>query len=256
MSKSNIEWTQETWNPLTGCSRKSEGCKNCYAEKMTKRLEAMGVEKYQGLLNEHGRFNGKVRFDKNALMIPLKRKKPTTYFVNSMSDMFHENVSDAWRDEAFAIMALTPQHPYQVLTKRPDRMYAWFNYHHVSRDHNRADYVADAVAKLLGRPGAKGAERTEGTDFDWPLKNVWMGVSVEDQLAANVRIPLLLQTPAAVRFLSVEPLLDYVRIKNEWLEKLDWIIVGGESGANARLFNIEWIRPLMKMTRSLGATGK
>lgn len=107
-----IEWVRssngekgETWNPLAGCSRKSTGCQNCYAEKMTKRLEAMGVEKYQGLLNDHGRFNGNVKLERDALLIPLKRKKPTTYFVNSMSDWCHENVSDDWRDQMLAIAA-------------------------------------------------------------------------------------------------------------------------------------------------------
>lgn len=261
MSKSNIEWTQETWNPLAGCSRKSIGCQNCYAEKMTKRLEAMGVEKYQGLLNDHGRFNGNVRFDRDALMIPLKRKKPTTYFVNSMSDWCHENVSDDWRDQMLAIAALTPQHTYQYLTKRADRMQEYL------ADPYTRERIVDAIYLVTPR------SKVVATFFDlynrrvvhkidphtdreieclnvWPLKNVWMGVSVEDQLAANVRIPLLLQTPAAVRFLSVEPLLEYVWIKNEWLEKLDWIIVGGESGANARPFDLDWIRPLIRQCKA------
>lgn len=279
-----IEWVRssngekgETWNPLAGCSRKSTGCQNCYAEKMTKRLKAMGVEKYQGLLNEHGRFNGNVRFDKNALMIPLKRKKPTTYFVNSMSDLFHENVPDDWIDQMLAVMTLTPQHTYQCLTKRADRMQEYL------ADPYTRERIVDAIYLVTPR------SKVVATFFDlynrrvvhkidphtdreieclnvWPLKNVWMGVSVEDQKTADERIPLLLQTPAAIRFLSVEPLLEYTRIKNEWLSDrggvpgtmgqwvkkpdIDWAIIGGESGPNARPFDLDWIRPLIRQCKA------
>ena len=181
MSKSDIEWTQETWNPLAGCSRKSTGCENCYAEKMTKRLEAIGIEKYQGLLNEHGRFNGNVRFDRDALMIPLKRKKPTTYFVNSMSDLFHENVPDDWRDQILAVMALTPQHTYQVLTKRA----GWMNrYLKALNDYDEpvSEYwLGDTLQELSG--GQITRKALQDTRVDKPLPNVWFGVSVEDQKA-------------------------------------------------------------------------
>lgn len=244
MAKSNIEWTQETWNPLTGCSRKSEGCKNCYSEKMTKRLEAIGIEKYQGLLNDHGRFNGNVRFDRDALMIPLKRKKPTTYFVNSMSDWCHENVPDDWRDQILAVMALTPQHTYQVLTKRAIQMQEY-----LSDPETPMNVIRRSVE--LQTPETRFQNQAGVKDW-WPLKNVWFGVSVEDQKAGDERIPLLLDTPSAVRFLSVEPLLEYVRIKNEWLEKLDLVIVGGESGANARPMQPDWVRSLRDQCQAAG----
>ena len=262
-----IEWVRssngekgETWNPLAGCSRKSTGCQNCYAEKMTKRLEAMGVEKYQGLLNDHGRFNGNVKLERDALMIPLKRKKPTTYFVNSMSDWCHENVSDDWRDQMLAIAALTPQHTYQYLTKRADRMNRYLQ---ALRDYDEpvSEYwLGDTLQELS--EGRITRKVLQDTRIDKPLPNVWFGVSVEDQKTANERIPLLLQTPAAVRFLSVEPLLEYVRIKNEWLSDrggvpgtmgqwakkpdIHLVIIGGESGPNARPFNIEWARQLIR----------
>lgn len=272
-----IEWVRssngekgETWNPLAGCSRKSDGCRNCYAEKMTKRLEAMGVEKYQGLLNDHGRFNGNVKLDRDALMIPLKRKKPTTYFVNSMSDWCHENVSDDWRDQMLAIAALTPQHTYQYLTKRADRMQEYLS------DPEMPINVIRWIIEL--QTPATRFQNQAGVKDWWPLKNVWFGVSVEDQFAANERIPLLLDTPAAVRFLSVEPLLGPVALRyiptmrwrgaerinaltgnlsdmfGEYVgrsaRKLDWIIVGGESGSNARLFYIDWIRPLIRQCKA------
>lgn len=249
---SNIEWTGKTWNPISGCSRKSDGCKNCYAEVMTKRLEAMGQEKYTGLLNEHGRFNGVIKFDEKALLKPLSVKKPTTYFVNSMSDLFHENVKDEWIDKVFAVMALTP-HTYQILTKRIDRAKEYFNYEYRLQNINSA---------ILDLPNTWFSQFIPSL----PLPNVHLGVSVENQKTADERIPLLLETPAAVRFLSCEPLLEEVNLLR-YLdmelpcfcgdiscnhESIDWTIVGGESGHGARPCDISWIRSIVQQCKDSG----
>lgn len=218
---SQIQWVKsgdgtqgKTWNPISGCSRKSTGCENCYAETMTKRLEAMGLEKYTGLLNAQGRFNGTVRLDEHALLEPLRRKKPTTYFVNSMSDLFHENIPDKWIDKIFAIMALCPQHQFQVLTKRADRMETYVN---ACTDGGVWNCIR-GLAQIGYSYGANLVVWEEnGQRFidakTWPLPNVWLGVSVENQQAADERIPHLLDTPAAIRFLSCEPLLGKVDIR-------------------------------------------
>lgn len=278
-SPTNIEWTEFNWNPLSGCSRKSAGCENCYAEKMTKRLAAMGLEKYQGLLNEQGRFNGVIKFSENDLLAPLKRKKPTTYFVNSMSDLFHEKVKDEWLDKAFAVMALTPQHTYQILTKRPERMREyltnaakWPDLH--TRFHETAKHLVGYHA-----PVRRAINRE-----DLPLKNVWLGVSVEDQKTADERIPLLLETPAAVHWLSMEPLLEHIDLEHirwtdedaeirldartgeVWCEnsdspsaysndseaRIEWAVIGGESGPGARPCNIAWIRSIVGQCKGAG----
>jgi len=256
MAKSSIEWTTETWNPVTGCSRISDGCTNCYAEKMTKRLEAMGQVKYAGLLNAQGRFNGTVKTWDDALQIPLKTKKPTTYFVNSMSDLFHANLPDEFIDKVFAVMALCPQHTFQILTKRPERMRNYFAPANrtVDRgfnlaawlDHNYGEAAIDAVLESRKKSVCP--------------SNVWLGVSVEDQKAADERIPLLLQTPAAIRWLSVEPLLGPVDLTQHlkcescidrsvhWCGDpvVDWVVVGGESGPGARDCDIHWIRSVVE----------
>lgn len=255
-----IEWVKgqdgtqgKTWNPISGCSRKSAGCENCYAEVMTRRLEAMGLPKYAGLLNEQGRFNGVVRLDEQSLVAPLKRKKPTTYFVNSMSDLFHENVPDEWIDKIFAVMALCPQHTFQILTKRADRMRKYCDFTHPGTE--RVIAVRQATAPFL----AFCADKTSAIRF--PLSSVWLGVSAENQKTADERIPLLLDTPAAVRFVSAEPLLEQIEIHNHLYTRfqmsglhheynaLDWVIVGGESGPKARPCNVEWIRSIVAQCR-------
>lgn len=219
---SKIEWTEKTWNPIAGCTKVSPGCTNCYAEKMAKRLAAMGQKKYQGAIGENGLWNGQITVDHKALQEPLKRTKRTTYFVNSMSDLFHENVPYQAIKEIFIVMCYTPHHTYQVLTKRPERM-------------------LEVVKRL-------------NSDIEWMFqnsipRNVWLGVSVENQQTADERIPLLLQTPARVRFLSCEPLLGPVDLELEKPDNgepmgLDWVIAGGESGPGARPMHPDWIRSL------------
>ena len=230
---SGIEWTEKTWNPLAGCTKVSDGCKNCYAERMAHRFQH--TAKYAGT-TENGRWTRQINFDEKALTLPLRTKKPTMFFVNSMSDLFHDNVPDGWVLRIWEVIAKSPQHTFQILTKRPARMLAWMNKwtdvdekdcepklvrgpeetrkaHLSGRGQLFAHYL-----KTLGAPPPSCAFPTYdwmGGMRWWPdiLPNVWLGVSVENQQAADERIPLLLQTPAAVRFLSCEPLLGSVSIE-------------------------------------------
>lgn len=285
MGKTSIEWAQHVWNPVTGCTRVSSGCDFCYAATMTKRLAAMGQEKYAGLINEgKGHFNGVIKLHPDTLEIPLRRKKPTTYFVNSMSDLFHRDVPFEFVDKVFAVMALAHQHTFQILTKRPDRMAEYMTTGE-SRyfDSGRFGKVIDASFELE-REGIIEPFMRDGTGSWWPIVNVWLGTSVENQETADERIPHLLRCTAAVRFLSCEPLLgpvDLTRIRwaridvnpadyarhgvpapdemwslnnalvsleaDEWnAEKpgIDWVIVGGESGPGARPMHPEWARSI------------
>lgn len=193
MSKSAIEWTEMTWNPTTGCDKLSAGCKFCYAETMTKRLKGMGQEKYsEGF---------KFRIHPATLLIPYTWKKPQLVFVNSMSDLFHKDVRLEYVQSVFKVMNDTPQHRYQVLTKRGD--------------------ILESFAPYL--------------NF---TPNIWMGVSVEDERVVD-RIDHLRKVPVAVRFLSLEPLLS--ALPNLNLEGIDWVIVGGESGFKARPIEEIWV---------------
>lgn len=206
MSKSQIEWTDSTWNPVAGCSIVSKGCVNCYAMELARRLEAMGVAKYAGLTRRKGAgtvWTGAVREDHNALEIPLRWKKPRKIFVNSMSDLFHDAVSDAFILEVWEVMRQTPRHHYQILTKRPQRM---------------VKVVSGLVKEVL--------------------PNVWLGTSIENSEVVG-RIEHLRSVPAAIRFLSFEPLIGSVGPVE--LSGIDWAIVGGESGRSARPIKEEWI---------------
>lgn len=253
MSKSNIEWTESTWNPIVGCSIVSPGCTNCYAMKMAARTEAMGISRYDGTtstVNGYAVWTGKLaRAPEATLLQPLKRKKPTTYFVNSMGDLFHEDVPDEWIDQVFAVMALCRQHTFQVLTKRAARMLDYL----VSRNGMGNAAICKAIN---GIPASLGNRRGA---LEMPLRNVWLGVSTERQHEADERIPLLLNTPAAVRFISAEPLLGPIHlssinhrgvvgghgaIHDHGLGKLDWVIAGGESGPRARPIHPDWARSL------------
>lgn len=274
MAETSIEWTEKTWNPVTGCTRASAGCDNCYAVTMTHRLEAIGMEKYSGLTVLNGKgdrhFNGVVRTHEDALLIPLGWKKPARVFVNSMSDLFHGGIygqghSDStWKEgvfnssgfefliEVWRVMKNCPQHTFQILTKRP---------------RIAADLVWRVTAKL---------------NLADPLPNVWLGASVENQQAADERIPHLLRCPAAVRFISAEPLLGQIRfdrlepgkgmdgldcLRGGWHQgdgriyenystptgehgRIDWIIAGGESGPGARSCNVEWIREIVRQCKA------
>jgi protein gp37 len=193
MAQSSIEWTEMTWNPTTGCTKVSAGCKFCYAEVMSKRLKAMGVEKYKD--------GFRVRVHPEALNIPYSWKSSKIVFVNSMSDMFHVDIPIDFIKQVFSVMNNNPQHVFQVLTKRAERL---FELHE---------------------------------ELKW-THNIWMGVSVEDEKVVD-RIEFLRRTKAKVKFLSLEPLIG--PLPNLKLKKIDWVIVGGESGHNPRLMNPDWV---------------
>ena len=173
----------------------------------------------------------------NRLLDPLSWRKPSKVFVNSMSDLFHEDVPDAFIDKVFAVMALAPQHTFQVLTKRPERMRAYMS-------NTRGAEGVICRVNTAGRDIPKGSW-WKGEHTSWPWRNVWLGVSVEDQPRADERIPLLLQTPAAVRFISAEPLLGPIHISNQFIPWLDWVIIGGESGPYARPCDLAWVRSIV-----------
>jgi protein gp37 len=236
-----IEWTDATWNPVRGCSRVSEGCRNCYAERVAARFSGPGMP-YEGLA-ANGKWAGKTRLVADKLDQPLRWKRQRRIFVNSMSDLFHESLTDEQIDEVFAIMLATPRHTFQVLTKRPARMRAYSTRLAGFSTTDPMSYGAFDLARA-----------TIGEEPRWPAPNVWLGVSVENQAAADERIPLLLETPAAVRFLSCEPLLGPVNLTMrddelgaKWptlAMGIHWVIAGGESGPGARPCHPEWARSL------------
>ena len=198
MASSKIEWTESTWNPVTGCTKISAGCQHCYAERMAKRLKAMGQLNYR---------NGfEVTLHEQVLEYPLLWKKPKTIFVNSMSDLFHEEIPDHFIKKVFDTMKRAYWHKFQVLTKRSSRL------------------------------------KELATQLDWP-ENVWMGVTVENTKVKN-RIDDLRTVPAFIRFLSLEPLLESLGYLN--LSNIHWVIVGGESGPGARPMEKEWIKDIKK----------
>lgn len=206
MAETSIEWTDATWNPVAGCAVLTAGCTNCYAMRMAARLEAMGVPKYEGLTRKSGEryvWTGKIFCDEKALDVPLKWRAPRKIFVNSMSDMFHPDVPVEFIRRVWGVMAATPNHTYQILTKRPERM---------------AEVLADGTFQVLG--------------------NVWLGTSVEDG-AVLARLDDLRATPAAVRFVSFEPLIGSVSGAD--LRDIHWAIVGGESGPRSRYMDPEWV---------------
>lgn len=261
---SNIGWTDATLNGIAGCNDLSSGCKNCYAREMTGRLEAMGQPKYTGLTvlqGSHRVWTGKINFDEKALLAPLKRKKPTRYFVNSMSDLFHKNVSDEIIDKHFAVFALCPQHQFQILTKRPERQMEYMQ--------SRAKSVEywESAARGFGYTFKwTNLDGKEMSTCPFPLKNVWLGTSTENQATADERIPFLLQTPAAVRFISAEPLLGEIniwaflrgKIRDESLVALrsipmpglDWVVVGAESGSEARPMELDWLLGIVNQCKT------
>lgn len=205
-TSSNIEWTEMTWNPVTGCTKVSPGCKHCYAETLARRLKAMGAPGYE---------NGfEVSLLPERLDQPRRRKKPTMYFVNSMSDLFHEKVPFEFIDRVFEVIAATPQHTYQILTKRALRMAKYFR-----------------------------ARRCP--------ENAWLGVSVENRKYGLPRIEELRTINATVRFLSVEPLLEDLGEFD--LQDISWVIVGGESGRKARPMRREWAESVRLQAERAGA---
>ena len=259
-----IQWTNKTWNPVTGCTKISPGCTNCYAERMAIRqawMECKNAKRKTKYINvvtidkQTRGWNGKTFCDESALEIPLKRKKPTTYFVCSMGDLFHESVPFEFIDKVMQTISCYPQrHIFQVLTKRPERMAKYFKclYAGLTKFH-------------------------DGKEFQWPFKNLWLGVTAENQEMADKRIPILLQIPAAIRFVSIEPCLEDINLTelddpNEriclingltgnsindlcevpYYKGLDWVIVGAESGPKARYCPLKNIRSIVNQCKDAG----
>ncbi len=241
MSDTTIEWTNKTWNPVRGCSKVSEGCRNCYAISVAARFNGPG-QPYEGLATRSpARWTGKVQFVESHLRDPLRWKKPSFVFVNSMSDLFHEEIPDEWIDRVFAVMAIASRHTFQVLTKRSGRMANYMR--RLSRSYDRLETGARSVGYTL---------RFQNIPMvPWPIPNVWLGVSVENQAAADERIPLLLQTATVVRFLSCEPLLGPLDL-GFGLSYVEWVIAGGESGPKARPCDEAWLRSLRDQCRTAG----
>jgi protein gp37 len=212
-----IAWTDQTWNPVRGCSRVSAGCANCYAEKVAARFSGPGLP-YEGLTRADGRWNGVVRLVPQHLADPLRWRRPRRVFVNSMSDLFHDTFPNEAIAVVFAVMAAAPAHTFQVLTKRASRMREWFKWaasEHTGGAMTPLRKLNLAAHELMGGRAPGGALIEAAT---WPLPNVWLGVSVEDQKTADERIPALIDTPAEVRFVSYEPALAPVDFA-PWLRK-------------------------------------
>lgn len=267
MAETKIEWAKKVWNPVTGCTKVSAGCDNCYAEKLALRLQGMSQAKYK---------NGfSVTCHEDCLGDPLKWKKPQRIFVNSMGDLFHKYVPDDFIDKVFAVMALASQHTFLILTKRPERMLRFME---MANWAHRMNTITDTYIRRLESPLYD--------EVLPPLPNVHLGVSVEDQKTADERIPLLLKTPAAKRFISIEPMIGAVNIRPYlphkfnrephclWCEScipdqgnsdfwrqtrwgnhgpfLDGVILGGENGPGARPMHPNWVR---KIHDDCAATG-
>ncbi|MEJ6397007.1 phage Gp37/Gp68 family protein [Yoonia sp. 208BN28-4] len=287
MDNTDIEWTDATWNPVTGCTLVDAGCCNCYAATLAAtRLKNHPSRKGLARVNAQGvaKFTGEVRFNDQWLTQPLKWRKPRMIFVNAHGDTFHPDVPDAWIDKIFAVMALCPQHTFQVLTKRPDRMRRYIL--GLDCDGARRFNMADAA-----EPIATDFRYWKGdgpSDWDlavaeaihakhWPLPNVWLGTSVSEQTSADERIPALLDTPAAIRFISYEPALGPVDLRKihtiftstdclagrmlketdreagpQKVSALDWVICGGESGPNARPMHPDWARSVRDQCAEAG----
>lgn len=283
--KTGIEWTESTWNPIRGCSRVSEGCRNCYAETVANRFKGPG-EPYEGLIAKGGQWNGVVKLVEHKLDEPCRWSKPRMIFVNSMSDLFHPAVPFETIAGIFGMMAAASWHTFQVLTKRPERAVEFFDWLEAHPDRSNFDtrrlqstypgaawqpfLLAQAAVDLLPDQGAGLKVDLKG---QWPLPNLWLGVNVEDQATADERIPLLLDTPAAVRWISAEPLLGPVALRpflqrgdhelremdpmaaamlsqaeekgSAWVRPgIDWVVVGGESGPGARPMHPDWPRSI------------
>lgn len=284
-AKTNIEWTEATWNPLVGCSRKSPGCLHCYAERMAKRQAAMAAAKVAQGLGVGGaqaayaqvvrykegkplpQWNGKVEFVREALEEPLRWRSPKMIFVNSMSDLGHESVPFEWMDQIFAVMALTRRHTFQALTKRPDRLAKYL----VER--GKTIQYWEVAARELGYTFKFEHESRTYGSIPFPLRNVWIGASVENQEWADKRVRDLLLCAAAVRFLSYEPALGPLNVRPylipRHLAELDpdfpetagdgdhdrrvhWVIVGCESGPGMRPFDLDWARSIRDQCAAAG----
>lgn len=251
---SKIEWTEATWNPVRGCTKISPGCKHCYAETFAERWRGIPGHPYEQGFD--------LRLVPEKLADPLRRRKPTTYFVNSMSDLFHKLVPFEYVAAVFGVMAACPQHTFQVLTKRPLRMREFFDWAELHgngylNEHGFPPALLTCAWEACSGDGWGDVEPPEDWVIPtprvfgrvWPPPNVWLGVSVEDREYGLPRIDELRATPAAVRFLSVEPLLEDLGQLD--LTGIDWVIVGGESGHGARPMHPDWVRAIRDQVLAL-----
>lgn len=271
-TKTGISWTDATWNPLVGCQKVSQGCKFCYAKTLHDQRHRAFLAGKPTAPQYREPFET-IQIKPERLTYPLSWREPRRIFVNSLSDLFHEDVPDDFIDRVFAVMALAPRHTFQLLTKRPERM----------RDYLRAPFLRERIA-AAATPIMRERRTIPDTDVflwrecdsldagqwrnklsgiiedKWPLPNVWLGVSVENQDAADERIPLLFETPAAVRFISAEPLLgpldleDWALCEEGYIDDrlvrpLDWVIVGGESGPKHRPMELGWLESVVRQCR-------
>jgi len=294
--KTNIQWTDATWNPVIGCTKVSDGCKNCYASNMASRFSGKG-QPMEGTAIR-GNWTGRILLKPETLDIPLHWRKPRRIFVCSMADLFHADVPDEYIDRVLAVTQMCPQHTFQICTKRPERMHEYFT----AEMEPDAGWLPGSKARFAIEDAIACEEDAFGAwlpDTQWdaigaaadhtelPLRNVWLGVSIEDQATADRRIPWLLKTPAAVRFVSYEPALGPVSFDVRWLEDqcdqcsrtiprnlagcynpwtgdddcdgspvgnplIDWVIAGGESGPNARPAHPDWFRSVRDQCAEAG----
>ena len=237
-----IAWTDATWDPIAGCTRKSAACRHCYAEALTAAASQSGMwgHGFAEMGPAGAAWTGKIELLEHRLMLPLGWEQPRRVFVNSLSDLFHELLSTDAIDRVFAIMALAPRHIFQVLTKRPKTMQPYLS---DPAAPSRIERVMDEIR----------SDPNPAKIATWPLPNVWLGVTAENQKEADRRIPLLLATPAAVRWVAAEPLLEQIDLKvGSWLKnapddstpKLDWVVAGGETSAEAQPCHPDWARSL------------
>lgn len=271
-TKTKIQWADKTWNPTIGCDRISPGCANCYAKTLHDMRHA-AYARGKRLPVQYAVPFETIQLKPERLSDPLRWRKPSRIFVNSVSDLFHESIPDAYIDQMFAAMAMAPWHQFQVLTKRPHRMHRYLTErtfgNSLISEPSAYKRVVAAMDMPVWMPGGKRFLRVPKA---WPLPNVWLGVSVENQRWADERIPLLLDTPADVRFVSYEPALEAVdftrwvsgcrskagntgcvRCQNgNRLPSADWVIVGGESGTGARPFHIAWARHVIDQCKEAG----
>lgn len=232
--ESKIEWTDATWNPVRGCTKISQGCKNCYAETF--------AERFRGVAGHPFEQGFDLRLFPHKLGEPVKWKEPRRVFVNSMSDLFHDGIPFDYICQVFAVMGIENRHVYQILTKRPERMHEFMT----GKDRHKA--ILEAYFELSRQKVLK-TTMVDGRGSWFPLENVWLGTSVENADVLH-RIDTLRQTPAALRFLSIEPLLGPLGKLN--LEGIGWVIVGGESGQGARPMHPDWVREIRDQCQAAG----
>jgi len=273
---SKIEWTDKTWNPIIGCSKTSPACDHCYAERMAFRLACndKAPKEYMDVVGgpKGSGWNGKTALVESVLEKPLHWRKPCRVFVGSMTDLFHDSTPFEWVDKVFTVMALRPQTTFQLLTKRPERMRKYltqFSAAHYHQLFGRTAYQMFGEEASIQVENSMNGVLADGYNVGWPFRNVWLNVTVENQDQADKRIPILLDTPAAVRGVSVEPMIGPVDLAPyfyqdtgycgddtsgflDYQDGLDWVICGGETGPGARPMRIQWVLDLQAQCKDSG----